>query len=94
MTNKERGQLKREIIIKAARKLLLDKGLYNWALKDIAEFTSPKGINQGNFYYFFKTKDQLVKEAVPEYVSGQVQPKTDQEQRLALEIKLHNGRIR
>lgn len=60
---KQQGTNNRERIIKAADQLFYTRGYYQTSFSDIAEGT---GIPRGNFYYYFKTKDDIL-DAVLEY---------------------------
>lgn len=60
---KQQGTSNRERIIKAADQLFYTRGYFQTSFSDIAEGT---GIPRGNFYYYFKTKDDIL-DAVLDY---------------------------
>ncbi len=59
MTNSDRG--KRERLIAAARQRVYEQGAERTTLADIA---AAAGIPLGNVYYYFKTKDDLIRAVV------------------------------
>ena len=50
-------QVKREEIIQAAKKLIIEKGYRKTSVEDI---TNEVGIAKGSFYTYFKSKDYLM----------------------------------
>ena len=48
---------KRERLLKAARALIHRQGFHQTTLADIA---NESGVNLGNLYYYFKTKDEII----------------------------------
>ena len=66
---KEQGSSSKDKIIQAADQLFYVHGYNQTSFSDIAEET---GIPRGNFYYYFKTKDEILG-AVLEYRSQQIE---------------------
>jgi len=62
----QRGSTNRDKIVQAADQLFYVNGYNQTSFSDIAEET---GIPRGNFYYYFKTKDDILT-AVLDYRSG------------------------
>lgn len=52
---------KRERLLKAARALIHRQGFHQTTLADIA---AESGVNLGNLYYYFKTKDEIISAVV------------------------------
>jgi AcrR family transcriptional regulator len=63
MALKRKGQEFRQQIVAAANRLFYQRGFNQTSFSDIA---AAAGIPRGNFYYYFKTKDEIL-EAVVEY---------------------------
>ncbi len=53
----EKGEAKRRHIIRTANRLFYERGYHQTSFSDIAEAS---GIPRGNFYYYFKTKDDIL----------------------------------
>lgn len=53
----KKSEVNRERIINAANKLFYEKGFNQTAFSEVAEAS---GIPKGNFYYYFKSKDELL----------------------------------
>jgi AcrR family transcriptional regulator len=53
----ERGEIIRQQIIEAANRLFYQRGYNQTSFRDIADAVS---IPRGNFYYYFKTKDDIL----------------------------------
>lgn len=60
---REKGESNRQRIIETADQLFYHKGYNQTSFSDIAEAS---GLARGNFYYYFKTKDEIL-HAVIEY---------------------------
>lgn len=56
-----KGEHNRDKIVEAASRLFYEHGYNTTSLKDIADST---GIPKGNFYFYFKTKDELLKAVI------------------------------
>ncbi|VAX24683.1 Transcriptional regulator, AcrR family [hydrothermal vent metagenome] len=56
MTEKAKGELTKERIVEKAAELAHKRGFEHTTLADIAEAA---GVRKGNFYYYFKTKEEL-----------------------------------
>ncbi|QKQ25233.1 TetR/AcrR family transcriptional regulator [Candidatus Reidiella endopervernicosa] len=54
---KEKGQANRQRIVEAANELFYHKGFNQTSFAEVAE---KSGIPKGNFYYYFKSKDELL----------------------------------
>lgn len=63
MALKRKGQEFRQQIVAAADRLFYQRGYNQTSFTDIAD---EAGVPRGNFYYYFKTKDEIL-EAVVEY---------------------------
>lgn len=59
---RKKGDVKRDALVEAAVNLLLEKGLDNFSLKEVAD--KAEGVDLGNIYYFYKTKGLLTKDAL------------------------------
>ncbi|MHA1597355.1 MAG: TetR/AcrR family transcriptional regulator [Alphaproteobacteria bacterium] len=56
-----KGEHNREMIVDAANRLFYEHGYNTTSFKDIADST---GIPKGNFYFYFKSKDELLKAVI------------------------------
>ncbi len=56
-----RGEIKRRRIIEAADKLFYQQGYQQTSFTEIAAASS---LNRGNFYYYFKTKDDILRAVI------------------------------
>lgn len=65
MTNSLRGSAKRDRLVDAARDLFHEHGVHSTTLADVAERAD---VPVGNIYYYFKTKEDLVRAVVDAYV--------------------------
>jgi AcrR family transcriptional regulator len=63
---KTHDERKKEIIL-AALDLFYEKGFYNTAVSDIVKQI---GVAQGTFYYYFKTKEEILDSIVDQYVES------------------------
>jgi len=52
-----KGENNRQLIVEAADQLFYTRGYHQTSFRDIADAT---GIPRGNFYYYFKTKDEIL----------------------------------
>lgn len=52
-----KGENNRQLIVEAADQLFYERGYHQTSFRDIADAT---GIPRGNFYYYFKTKDDIL----------------------------------
>jgi len=62
-----KGEHNREKIVEAANRLFYEHGYNTTSFKDIAEST---GIPKGNFYFYFKSKDELLRAVIESRLSG------------------------
>lgn len=53
----EKGAINRQRIVEAANRLFYQRGYNQTSFSDIAEAA---GLSRGNFYYYFKTKDDIL----------------------------------
>jgi AcrR family transcriptional regulator len=65
MTDLVRSGSKRERLVAAARTLVHEQGVHATTLAEVAERA---GVPPGNVYYYFKTKEDLVRAVVDDYV--------------------------
>ncbi|MDA3868383.1 MAG: TetR/AcrR family transcriptional regulator [Gammaproteobacteria bacterium] len=56
-----KGENNRQLIVEAADQLFYKRGYHQTSFRDIADVT---GIPRGNFYYYFKTKDDILNAVV------------------------------
>jgi len=56
-----KGENNRQLIVKAADQLFYTRGYHQTSFRDISDAT---GIPRGNFYYYFKTKDDILNAVV------------------------------
>ena len=56
-----KGENNRQLIVEAADQLFYRRGYHQTSFRDIADAT---GIPRGNFYYYFKTKDEILNAVV------------------------------
>ncbi|MDH5612763.1 MAG: TetR/AcrR family transcriptional regulator [Gammaproteobacteria bacterium] len=56
-----KGESNRQLIVKAADQLFYTRGYHQTSFRDISDAT---GIPRGNFYYYFKTKDDILNAVV------------------------------
>lgn len=56
-----KGENNRQLIVKVADQLFNTRGYHQTSFRDISEAT---GIPRGNFYYYFKTKDDILNAVV------------------------------
>lgn len=56
---------RKEEIIKTAQKLFISKGFIETKVSDIVKSI---GVSQGVFYYYFKSKDEIIDEIVDRYI--------------------------
>lgn len=56
-----KGENNRQLIVEAADQLFYTRGYHQTSFRDIADAT---GIPRGNFYYYFKTKDDILNAVV------------------------------
>ncbi|WP_245681662.1 TetR/AcrR family transcriptional regulator [Actinomadura kijaniata] len=61
-----RGEQKRRLLMAAAARVLHEQGVERTTIADIAEAA---GVPTGNVYYYFKTKDDLVRAALGEHAA-------------------------
>jgi len=62
-----KGDNNRQRIVEAADRLFYTRGYNQTSFRDISDVT---GIPRGNFYYYFKTKDEILGAVVDARVSG------------------------
>ena len=62
-----KGTAKRERIIEAANALIYQRGYNQTSFTDIAEAS---GLPRGNFYYYFKSKDEILSAVIEHRLSG------------------------
>lgn len=62
-----KGEHNREKIVEAADRLFYEHGYNSTSLKAIADIT---GIPKGNFYFYFKSKDELLKAVIESRLDG------------------------
>ena len=63
----ERGEANRQHIVEAASRLFYQRGYNQTSFSDIADAA---GIPRGNFYYYFKTKDDILAAVVDQRLEG------------------------
>ena len=73
----KKGEANRKLIIDAANKLFYEKGYNQTAFSEVAEAS---GIPKGNFYYYFKSKDELLDAVIDDRLDGIRQMLNDWEQ--------------
>lgn len=56
-----KGESNRQLIVEAADQLFYSRGFHQTSFRDISDAT---GIPRGNFYYYFKTKDEILNAVV------------------------------
>ena len=56
-----KGESNRQLIVEAADQLFYTRGYHQTSFRDISDAT---GIPRGNFYYYFKTKDDILNAVV------------------------------
>lgn len=61
MALKGKGQELRQNILDAANRLFYERGFHQTSFSDIAEAS---GVPRGNFYYYFKSKDEILEAVV------------------------------
>jgi len=61
---------RREEIIAASQKLFIEKGFAKTKVSDIVKAV---GVSQGTFYYYFKSKEEIINAVVDGYVAEIVQ---------------------
>lgn len=72
-------EVRKQEIIDTSYKLFVKKGYNNTSVSDI---TKTVGIAQGTFYYYFKTKEEVLDAIVVDYVKGiveKIQPIADKD---------------
>ena len=81
-----KGENNRQLIVEAADQLFYTRGYHQTSFRDISDAT---GIPRGNFYYYFKTKDDILNAVVEtrlqvygEILEGCEQKSSDPRQRL------------
>ena len=81
-----KGENNRQLIVETADQLFYKRGYHQTSFRDISDAT---GIPRGNFYYYFKTKDDILNAVIESRVQfygdilqGCEQKTTDPEQRL------------
>lgn len=81
-----KGENNRQLIVEAADQLFYTRGYHQTSFRDISDAT---GIPRGNFYYYFKTKDEILNAVVEarvqvygDILKGCEQKSTDPRQRL------------
>ena len=62
-----KGDNNRQRIVEAADQLFYTRGYNQTSFRDIAEMT---GIPRGNFYYYFKTKDEILNAVIEHRLAG------------------------
>ena len=62
-----KGENNRQLIVDAADKLFYHRGYNQTSFQDISDAT---GIPRGNFYYYFKTKDEILNAVVDARITG------------------------
>lgn len=62
-----KGERKRRYILTTAGELFYQHGFHRTSLADIAEAT---GIPKGNFYFYFKTKDEILNAVIDRRIEG------------------------
>ena len=73
-----KGDNNRTRIIEAADQLFYQRGYNQTSFSDIADIT---GIPRGNFYYYFKTKDEILAAVVDARVAQYQEALTDCDKR-------------
>jgi AcrR family transcriptional regulator len=63
----KKGEANRKLIINAANKLFYEKGYNQTAFSEVAEVSR---IPKGNFYYYFKSKDELLEAVIDDRLNG------------------------
>lgn len=63
----KKGEANRKLIIDAANKLFYEKGYNQTAFSEVAEVSR---IPKGNFYYYFKSKDELLEAVIDDRLNG------------------------
>ncbi|MEW6262727.1 MAG: TetR/AcrR family transcriptional regulator [Thermodesulfobacteriota bacterium] len=61
---------RREEIVQAAQKLFIENG---FALTKVSDIVKAVGVSQGTFYYYFKTKEEIVDTIVDGYIGEIIQ---------------------
>src|SRR6476620_9257184 len=65
MTDLVRGTDKRARLIAAARELIHEQGAHPTTLAEVAQHAD---VPAGNVYYYFKTKEELIRAVVDDYI--------------------------
>lgn len=66
MLNSKLGENKKKEIIESTKRLIEEKGIENTSIRDIVKSI---GIAQGLFYYYFRSKDEVIQTIIDEYVA-------------------------
>lgn len=63
----KKGEIKRQIILSTADDMFYQRGFHHCSLADIAESS---GIPKGNFYFYFKTKEEILAAVINNRIAG------------------------
>ena len=74
MAKRVKDQTTEEVILEAARKVFVKKGMYGARMQDIAD---EAGINKALLHYYFESKDKLFEKVFME-AAGHLFPKVNE----------------